>query len=117
MFSGQQPLHRGWGGRRNTGPAEGQEVTCFQPSTRARLSRCCSFCLQRPTFCPIKHLSAAEAAASPLEVQRRGVDLGVALLLQTADHRVLLTRRAKQLRIFPNVWVPPGLTSQDAVRL
>ncbi|XP_072249305.1 nucleoside diphosphate-linked moiety X motif 17 [Leuresthes tenuis] len=64
--------------------------------------------LKRPAFCPIKHLSAAEAAALPLDVQRRGVDVGVAVLLQTATQRVLLTRRAEQLRIFPNVWVPPG---------
>ncbi|XP_022072300.1 nucleoside diphosphate-linked moiety X motif 17 [Acanthochromis polyacanthus] len=64
--------------------------------------------LKRPAFCPIKHLSVTEAAAIPLDIQKRGVDVGVAILLQTANQRVLLTRRAKQLRIFPNVWVPPG---------
>ncbi|XP_041842925.1 nucleoside diphosphate-linked moiety X motif 17-like isoform X2 [Melanotaenia boesemani] len=64
--------------------------------------------LKRPSFCPIKHLSASEAAAIPLDVQQRGVDVGVSILLQTANRRLLLTRRAQQLRIFPNVWVPPG---------
>ncbi|XP_045897782.1 nucleoside diphosphate-linked moiety X motif 17 [Micropterus dolomieu] len=64
--------------------------------------------LKRPAFCPIKHLSATEAAAIPLDVQQRGIDVGVAILLQTANQRVLLTRRSKELRIFPNVWVPPG---------
>nr|XP_043890540.1 nucleoside diphosphate-linked moiety X motif 17 isoform X1 [Solea senegalensis] len=64
--------------------------------------------LKRPAFCPIKHLSVTEAAAIPLDVQQRGVDVGVAILLQTANQRVLLTRRAKELRVFPNVWVPPG---------
>eukprot|EP00066_Takifugu_rubripes_P003333 XP_003965834.1 PREDICTED: nucleoside diphosphate-linked moiety X motif 17 [Takifugu rubripes] len=64
--------------------------------------------LKRPNFCPIKHLLAAEMAATPLEVQQRGVDVGVAVLLQTSDERVLLTRRAKELHIFPNLWVPPG---------
>ncbi|XP_068999895.1 nucleoside diphosphate-linked moiety X motif 17 isoform X1 [Embiotoca jacksoni] len=64
--------------------------------------------LKRPAFCPIKHLSVTEAAAIPLDIQQRGVDVGVAVLLQTANQRVLLTRRAKELRIFPNVWVPPG---------
>ncbi|CAF95165.1 unnamed protein product [Tetraodon nigroviridis] len=64
--------------------------------------------LKRPPFCPIKHMSAAEMAAVPLQVQQRGVDVGVALVLHTADGRVLLTRRAEDLRIFPNVWVPPG---------
>ncbi|XP_041798828.1 nucleoside diphosphate-linked moiety X motif 17 isoform X3 [Chelmon rostratus] len=64
--------------------------------------------LKRPAFCPIKHLSVTEAAAIPLDVQERGIDVGVAIILQTANQRVLLTRRAKELRIFPNVWVPPG---------
>uniref|UniRef100_A0A3Q0SDU3 Nudix hydrolase domain-containing protein n=1 Tax=Amphilophus citrinellus TaxID=61819 RepID=A0A3Q0SDU3_AMPCI len=69
--------------------------------------------LKRPAFCPIKHLPATEAAAIPQDVQQRGVDVGVAIILQTANQRVLLTRRAKELRIFPNVWVPPGLTHTD----
>ncbi|XP_054638306.1 nucleoside diphosphate-linked moiety X motif 17 isoform X2 [Dunckerocampus dactyliophorus] len=64
--------------------------------------------LKRAPFCPIKHLSVKEAASISLDIQQRGVDVGVAIILQTADKRVLLTRRAKQLRIFPNVWVPPG---------
>ncbi|XP_055019589.1 nucleoside diphosphate-linked moiety X motif 17 isoform X2 [Boleophthalmus pectinirostris] len=64
--------------------------------------------LRRPSFCPIKHLSVTEAAAIPLDVRQRGVDVGVAILLQTSNQRLLLTRRAKHLRIFPNVWVPPG---------
>ncbi|KAF6726832.1 Nucleoside diphosphate-linked moiety X motif 17 [Oryzias melastigma] len=64
--------------------------------------------LKRASFCPIKHLSPAEAAAIPPEVRQRGVDVGVSIMLQAADQRVLLTRRAKELRIFPNVWVPPG---------
>lgn len=34
--------------------------------------------------------------------------MGVAILLQSANQRLLLTRRAHSLRIFPNVWVPPG---------
>ncbi|XP_054638310.1 nucleoside diphosphate-linked moiety X motif 17 isoform X4 [Dunckerocampus dactyliophorus] len=68
----------------------------------------CLFDHQRAPFCPIKHLSVKEAASISLDIQQRGVDVGVAIILQTADKRVLLTRRAKQLRIFPNVWVPPG---------
>ncbi|XP_068179837.1 nucleoside diphosphate-linked moiety X motif 17 isoform X2 [Antennarius striatus] len=64
--------------------------------------------LKRPALCPMKHLSATEAAAIPLDVQQRGVDVGVAILLQTSNQRVLLTRRTKELRIFPNIWVAPG---------
>jgi len=44
----------------------------------------------------------------PPETLSRGVDVGVAVLLQSADQKLLLTRRASSLRIFPNVWVPPG---------
>ncbi|KAM4600673.1 nucleoside diphosphate-linked moiety X motif 17 isoform 1-T3 [Polymixia lowei] len=64
--------------------------------------------LKRPAFCPFKHLSITEAAAIPLDIQHRGVDVGVAVILQSANQKVLLTRRAAGLRIFPNVWVPPG---------
>ncbi|MFT7805206.1 hypothetical protein Z043-105332 [Arapaima gigas] len=66
--------------------------------------------LKRASFCPFKHLSESEVAALPPEVRGRGVDLGVAVLLQSANRRLLLTRRAAGLRIFPNVWVPPGRT-------
>ncbi|XP_067094493.1 nucleoside diphosphate-linked moiety X motif 17 [Osmerus mordax] len=64
--------------------------------------------LKRASFCPFKHLSITEGAAIPLDVLDRGVDVGVAILLQSANQKVLLTRRASGLRIFPNVWVPPG---------
>ncbi|KAG5856492.1 hypothetical protein ANANG_G00008520 [Anguilla anguilla] len=64
--------------------------------------------LKRASFCPFKLLSNTEAAALPADVVSRGVDVGVAVLLQSVDQKVLLTRRAANLRIFPNVWVPPG---------
>ncbi|XP_077182916.1 m7GpppN-mRNA hydrolase NUDT17 isoform X3 [Paroedura picta] len=64
--------------------------------------------LQRPPFCPIKHLSDAQAASLPAETRDRGVDVAVAVLLQAACRKVLLTRRSKHLSIFPNLWVPPG---------
>ncbi|KAF5907765.1 nucleoside diphosphate-linked moiety X motif 17, partial [Clarias magur] len=64
--------------------------------------------LQRAPFCPLKLLSHSEAVSLPPCTLSRGVDVGVAILLQTANERLLLTRRAHTLRIFPNVWVPPG---------
>lgn len=64
---------------------------------------------QRAQFCPFKHLSETEAASLPDDILNRGVDVGVAILLQSANERLLLTRRAASLRIFPNVWVPPGM--------
>ncbi|KAJ8398482.1 hypothetical protein AAFF_G00427370 [Aldrovandia affinis] len=64
--------------------------------------------LKRASFCPFKFLSNSEAATLPLDVVSRGVDVGVAVLLQSINQKVLLTRRAANLRIAPNVWVPPG---------
>uniref|UniRef100_A0A8D0GA71 m7GpppN-mRNA hydrolase NUDT17 n=1 Tax=Sphenodon punctatus TaxID=8508 RepID=A0A8D0GA71_SPHPU len=64
--------------------------------------------LKRPSFCPIKNLEERQAASLPAKIQGRGVDVGVAVLLQSASRKVLLTRRAKNLRIFPHTWVPPG---------
>lgn len=87
------------------------EVSCFLEKNHLHVRRGGPeprILLKRPSFCPIKHLSASEASEVPVELQQRGVDVGVAVLLQTANQRVLLTRRAKQLRIFPHVWVPPG---------
>ncbi|KAI5942500.1 Nucleoside diphosphate-linked moiety X motif 17 [Manis javanica] len=37
----------------------------------------------------------------------RGVDLGVAVILQSSDLTVL-TRRTRTLSVLPNLWVPPG---------
>lgn len=68
----------------------------------------CQTQLTRARFCPFKHLTDTGAAALPDDILNRGVDVGVAVLLQTANQRLLLTRRAANLRIFPNVWVPPG---------
>ncbi|XP_027467515.2 nucleoside diphosphate-linked moiety X motif 17 isoform X2 [Zalophus californianus] len=38
----------------------------------------------------------------------RGVDLGVAVMLQSSDQTVLLTRRTRTLSVSPNLWVHPG---------
>uniref|UniRef100_A0A8C2F6C5 m7GpppN-mRNA hydrolase NUDT17 n=1 Tax=Cyprinus carpio TaxID=7962 RepID=A0A8C2F6C5_CYPCA len=54
----------------------------------------------RASFCPIKYLSHSEADSLPPDTLNRGVDVGVAVLLQSANQRLLLTRRASSLRIF-----------------
>ncbi|XP_071477449.1 nucleoside diphosphate-linked moiety X motif 17-like [Diadema antillarum] len=64
--------------------------------------------LKHPSFCPLRHLSPDDVPSIPEEILERGVDCGVATLLWSADHYLLLTRRASHLRTFPNVWVPPG---------
>ncbi|CAL8249541.1 unnamed protein product [Boreogadus saida] len=96
-----------------TGHFGGQDETqvgCYLDNNRFILSQGAGqrVPLKRPAFCPFKHLSVTQAAAIPLDVQDRGVDVGVAVILQTANQRVLLTRRAAGLRIFPGLWVHPG---------
>ncbi|KAI4791245.1 hypothetical protein KUCAC02_034123 [Chaenocephalus aceratus] len=108
-----QPAHfvQSITGHFSEGGEDEVEVGCSLEGNRFILQRADAgrgVALKRHAFCPIKHLSVTENAALPLDVQQRGVDVGVATILQTANQKVLLTRRAKELRIFPNIWVPPG---------
>ncbi|XP_053653039.1 nucleoside diphosphate-linked moiety X motif 17 isoform X2 [Cherax quadricarinatus] len=64
--------------------------------------------IMHPPFCPIQHLDKEGSAALPLDIATRGVDVGVAVLLESSDKCLLLTRRAKHMRTFAGVWVPPG---------
>ncbi|XP_037355234.1 nucleoside diphosphate-linked moiety X motif 17 [Talpa occidentalis] len=64
--------------------------------------------LQRPPFCPFAALDPQPARPAAELPGARGVDLGVAVVLQSSDRTVLLTRRAGTLRVSPNLWVPPG---------
>uniref|UniRef100_A0A670Z7I2 m7GpppN-mRNA hydrolase NUDT17 n=1 Tax=Pseudonaja textilis TaxID=8673 RepID=A0A670Z7I2_PSETE len=75
------------------------------------------FLFQRPPFCPIKHLTAEQRASLPTETRHQGVDVGVAVLLESANQKVLLTRRARMLSLFPNTWVPPGKNQSGGDRL
>ncbi|XP_012904969.1 nucleoside diphosphate-linked moiety X motif 17 isoform X3 [Mustela putorius furo] len=65
--------------------------------------------LQRPPFCPFVALDQQQLRARGSELPtNRGVDLGVAVILQSSDQTVLLTRRTSTLSLSPNLWVPPG---------
>ncbi|XP_044889353.1 nucleoside diphosphate-linked moiety X motif 17 isoform X1 [Felis catus] len=72
------------------------------PGSSARLP------LQRPPFCPFAALDQQLRTPGAELPSNRGVDLGVAVLLQSSDQSVLLTRRTRTLSVSPNVWVPPG---------
>ncbi|XP_004582172.2 nucleoside diphosphate-linked moiety X motif 17 isoform X1 [Ochotona princeps] len=64
--------------------------------------------LQRPPFCPFAALEQQPTSPGVELPTHRGVDLGVAIILQSSDQTVLLTRRTRTLRTSPNLWVPPG---------
>ncbi|XP_046941755.1 nucleoside diphosphate-linked moiety X motif 17 isoform X1 [Lynx rufus] len=72
------------------------------PGSSARLP------LQRPPFCPFAALDQQLRTPGAELPSNRGVDLGVAVLLQSSDQSVLLTRRTRTLSVSPNLWVPPG---------
>ncbi|XP_051848797.1 nucleoside diphosphate-linked moiety X motif 17 isoform X1 [Antechinus flavipes] len=65
--------------------------------------------LQRPPFCPFLALEQRPPGAPLLkQPPDRGVDLAVAVILQSRDQTVLLTRRASSMHTAPNLWVPPA---------
>jgi len=64
--------------------------------------------LKRPQQCPIAMLTKEGEKDIPKEIISRGVAVGAVALVESADQQVLLTRRAKHMRTFPGVWVPPG---------
>lgn len=61
-----------------------------------------------PPGCPCRFLTTSDIANIPENNLSRGVKPAVAVLLQSSDGYVLLTRRAQHMRTFPCVWVPPG---------
>ncbi|ELW49742.1 Nucleoside diphosphate-linked moiety X motif 17 [Tupaia chinensis] len=62
----------------------------------------------RPPFCPFAALDPQPWTTGAELPMNRSVDLGVAIILQSSDQTVLLTRRTRTLRVSPNLWVPPG---------
>ncbi|XP_016057828.1 PREDICTED: LOW QUALITY PROTEIN: nucleoside diphosphate-linked moiety X motif 17 [Miniopterus natalensis] len=62
----------------------------------------------RPPFCPFAALDQQPRPPGTELPPNGSVDLGVAVLLQSSDRTVLLTRRTRTLRVSPNLWVPPG---------
>uniref|UniRef100_A0A0B7AVV4 Nudix hydrolase domain-containing protein n=1 Tax=Arion vulgaris TaxID=1028688 RepID=A0A0B7AVV4_9EUPU len=63
--------------------------------------------IKHSTCCPMLHLNP-DIVSLPKEISTRGVDVGVAILVESSDGKILLSRRPLHLRIFPGVWVPPG---------
>ncbi|EDO33399.1 predicted protein, partial [Nematostella vectensis] len=65
---------------------------------------------QHPASCPCRFLTASDLVtmSESQNPKMQGVNVGVAVVLQSSDNQVLLTRRAEHMRTFPSVWVPPG---------
>ncbi|KAL4227707.1 hydrolase [Mactra antiquata] len=61
-----------------------------------------------PSFCPIHNLTDEIKTSIPSDVLSRGIDCGAAVILESGDGKIFLTRRGDHLRTFPGIWVPPG---------
>lgn len=70
---------------------------------------------QRSPFCPFAALEQQFGARAAELPTNRGVDLGVAVILQSSDQTVLLTRRTSTLSVSPNLWVPPGECPENEI--
>eukprot|EP00794_Sanderia_malayensis_P009929 gene9929-10947_t len=64
--------------------------------------------MEHPPGCPCCFLTPNDMNAISQTHREAGVRVGVAVIVQSSDRRVLITRRSKHLRTFPGVWVPPG---------
>ena len=53
-------------------------------------------------------MTQKDKTSLPPEISNRGIDCGAAIILESGDGQVLLTRRGNHLRTFPGIWVPPG---------
>ena len=75
-----------------------------------------SVILRHPPFCPMLHLSQAQKSqiSSDQKLKNAGISVAVAVILESLDNKVLLTRRPPHMRTFPNVWVPPGGGSEES---
>lgn len=64
--------------------------------------------LKHPGFCPIHHITKDAIDGLPEVTINRGIDVGAAVILESGDGKILLTRRGDHLHTFPGIWVPPG---------
>ena len=69
-----------------------------------------SVLLRHAPFCPMLHLPSDYI----FKQNYTGIAVAVAVMLESADSKVLITRRPSHMRTFPNVWVPPGGSSEGS---
>lgn len=69
--------------------------------------------LEHPSFCCAHRIAPKDYEKLPDEIKKRGIDVGVSVLLESGDQKILITRRAQHMRTFPGVWVPPGGHIED----
>nr|CAD7402864.1 unnamed protein product [Timema poppensis] len=58
--------------------------------------------------CPISQLPPDEVQSIPESSINRGINVGVAIIVESSDSHILMTQRSEHMRTFPRAWVPPG---------
>ncbi|XP_037080862.1 nucleoside diphosphate-linked moiety X motif 17-like isoform X3 [Pollicipes pollicipes] len=64
--------------------------------------------LQHNTCCPVLYMTPRVRSSLPPDVAGRGVNVGICVIVESADQAVLLSCRAAHMRTFAGAWVPPG---------
>ncbi|KAJ9595539.1 hypothetical protein L9F63_013304 [Diploptera punctata] len=67
-----------------------------------------SVTLHHSPECPLWKLHDYGTTNPSLPSKIRGINVGVTILLESSDSRILLTQRSDKMRTFPRAWVPPG---------
>ncbi|CAF3929495.1 unnamed protein product [Rotaria sp. Silwood2] len=63
---------------------------------------------RRPSYCPFTNLHLQNNSSIIPDNPSNSIAIGIVVLFETHDHRVLITRRASHMRTFPSCWVCPG---------
>ncbi|CAF4084414.1 unnamed protein product [Rotaria magnacalcarata] len=63
---------------------------------------------RRPSYCPFTNLHLQNNSSNIPNNPSNSIAIGVVVLFESHDHRVLITRRASHLRTYPSCWVCPG---------
>ena len=64
--------------------------------------------IRRAAFCPFKNFTPEQVGKLSPRTNQRGINVAVAVLLESRDNFVLITKRSMKMRTFPGIWVPPG---------
>ncbi|CAB3991665.1 Nucleoside diphosphate-linked moiety X motif 17 [Paramuricea clavata] len=73
--------------------------------------------LEHPSSCPCRFLTLSDISNLSEKSRQSGVRVGVSFVIESADGHVLLTKRPKAMRSFPNIWVTPGGHIEDGETL
>ncbi|CAF1206518.1 unnamed protein product [Rotaria sordida] len=63
---------------------------------------------RRPSYCPFTNLYLQNNSSTISDNPLNSIAVGIVVLYESHDQRILITRRASHMRTFPSCWVCPG---------